>query len=161
MKRSVRCVVDESGIGIFCFLSQFVNSALSDPFRSACSETTFILTSLPQTNSRGLALMEFPFLTSVNNGDSSKLTFRPNLTSPPRAIVHGPCMCTLDQGTAVYFKCASPGTNVTSCQTVRYVEVNLSLCKRQRNIKSGVTCSSSAILVAEPSTLHPGCHRYQ
>jgi hypothetical protein len=80
MSGSVLFVLAESGIGIFYFLSQFVNSALSHPFRSACSESTFILTSLPQTNSRGLALMEFPFLTLVNNGDSSKLTFRPNLT---------------------------------------------------------------------------------
>ena len=113
MKRSVRCVVAKSGIGIFCFLSQFVNSALNHPFRSACSETTFILTSMLQTNSRGLALMEFPFVTSVNNGESSKLTFRRNLTSPPRAIFHEPCMSALYQATAVYFKGASPGTNVT------------------------------------------------
>lgn len=101
MKRSVRCVVAESGIGIFCFLSQFVNSALSGPFRSACSETTFISNSLPKTNSRRLALMEFSFLTSVNNGDSSKLTFRPNLTSLPRAFVHELCKSTLYQAAAV------------------------------------------------------------
>jgi len=70
-------------------------------------------------------------------------------------------MSTLYQATAVYFKGAFPGTNVTQYLTARYVKVKLFLCKPQRNIKSGDTCSSSAVLGAEPSTSHPGCHRYQ
>lgn len=38
-----------------------------------------------------------------------------------------------------------------------YVKVNLSLCKPQRTMRSGESCSSSALLGVEPLASRPGC----